>query len=78
MFIWRLWTKTTRAIISYLHSLFLHPEISQRMFEEIQSVTHGQRLPKVSDRESLPYSEAVFRETIRKHPFLPIGQFISM
>jgi cytochrome P450 len=46
------------------------------MFEEIQSVTYGQRLPKVSDRERLPYSEAVFRETIRKHPFLPIGQFI--
>ncbi|PVG01693.1 cytochrome P450 [Serendipita vermifera] len=63
----------TRAIISFLHALFLYPEIAQRMFQEVQLVTHGLRLPKVSDMSSLPYCQAVFKESMRKRPFLPLG-----
>ncbi|PVF93462.1 cytochrome P450 [Serendipita vermifera] len=64
---------TTGALISCLHSVLLYPEVSQRMFEEIQSVTHGHRLPTISDRANLPYCIAVFKETIRKRPFMPLG-----
>lgn len=45
-------------IVSFIHTLFLYPEVAQRVYEEIQIVTHGQRLPTVSDRSSLPYTEA--------------------
>jgi hypothetical protein len=66
--------KTTGAIIAVILSLFLHPEVSQCVFEEIQSVTHGARLPSIADRPSLPYTEAVFKESMRIRPFMPIGK----
>jgi hypothetical protein len=71
-------SKTTGAIISFLHSLFLYPDVAQRMFEEVQSITHGQRLPKVSDISRLSYCLAVFKESIRRRPFLPLGQLELM
>lgn len=61
-------------IVSFIHTLFLYPEVAQRVYEEIQIVTHGQRLPTVSDRSSLPYTEAFFKESIRKRPFVPVGE----
>ncbi|PVF97330.1 cytochrome P450 [Serendipita vermifera] len=64
---------TSGAIVGFLLVLWLYPEVSQRVFDEIQSLTHGQRLPKVVDRPSLPYTEAVFKESIRIRPFIPLG-----
>jgi hypothetical protein len=72
-FYWNSAMKTTGAIIRFLLSLFLFPEVSQRVYEEIQSVTHGLRLPKISDRANLPYAEAVFKESARHRTFLPLG-----
>ncbi|PVF92945.1 cytochrome P450 [Serendipita vermifera] len=64
---------TTTAIIAFIHALFLFPEVSKRVFEEIQAVTSGQRLPQITDRSQLPYTEAVWKEAIRWRPFTPIG-----
>ncbi|PVG04930.1 cytochrome P450 [Serendipita vermifera] len=61
------------ALIAALHALFLHPMEVQKVFEEIQSVTHGQRLPNLSDRSSLPYTLAVLRECIRWRTYVPLG-----
>jgi hypothetical protein len=66
--------KTSGAITGFLLVLWLYPDVSRRVYEEIQSVTHGIRLPKIADRPSLPYTEAVFKESLRIRPFLPIGQ----
>lgn len=67
--------KTTAAIIQFLHALFLYPEIAQRVFEEVQAVTHGERLPTVADRPNFPYAEAVLKEAIRQNPFISLGSF---
>ncbi|PVF97328.1 cytochrome P450 [Serendipita vermifera] len=64
---------TTGAIVTFLHVLWLYPEVSRRVYEEIQTVTHGLRLPQVTDRPNLPYTEAVFKESIRIRPFAPLG-----
>ncbi|PVF92950.1 cytochrome P450 [Serendipita vermifera] len=64
---------TTAAVITFLHAMFLFPDISNRVFEEIRSVTSGERLPQVTDRSSLPYAEAVWKEAILWRPFIPIG-----
>ncbi|PVF97331.1 cytochrome P450 [Serendipita vermifera] len=64
---------TNGAINGVLHALFLFPDVSQRVFEEIQSVTHGLRLPTISDRSKLPYTEAVFKEATRIRPFMALG-----
>jgi cytochrome P450 len=62
-------------MVMFLHTLFLHPDIARRVYEEVQSVTYGERLPKISDRSSLPYSEAVFKEAMRINPSIPLGQY---
>ncbi|PVF93583.1 cytochrome P450 [Serendipita vermifera] len=64
---------TTAGAIQFLHSLFLFPEVSKRVFEKIQSITQGQRLPKISDRSKLPFTEAVWKEAARWRPYFPIG-----
>jgi cytochrome P450 len=56
--------------------MFLFPDASKRVFQEIQSVTFGARLPRVTDRPRLPYTEAAWKEAIRWRPFIPVGELI--
>jgi cytochrome P450 len=51
----------------------LHPEAQKRAQEEIDRVVGTDRLPTFEDRASLPYVEAVWRETLRWRPALPAG-----
>lgn len=53
-----------------------HPEIQRRAQAEIDSVVGYQRLPDFEDRASLPYMDAIMRETMRWHPVLPMGALI--
>ena len=39
---------------------------------ELDAVVGTSRLPDFSDRPSLPYLEALFREVLRWHPVLPL------
>ncbi|PVF97364.1 cytochrome P450 [Serendipita vermifera] len=64
---------TSAGLIHLLYVLFLFPEVAQRVFEEIQGVTQGLRLPHLTDRPQLPYTEAVWKEAARWRPFLQIG-----
>lgn len=41
--------------------------------EEIDRVLGPDQLPKMADREKLPYLEAVVKETLRWHPVAPMG-----
>jgi cytochrome P450 len=52
--------------------MLLFPEVSQKIHEEIISVTDGTRLPRISDRASLPFTEAAWKESLRWNPFLPV------
>lgn len=63
----------TAGAIQFLHSLFIFPEVAEKVFEEIKSVTQGHRLPKISDRPNLPFTEAVWKEATRWSPFVPLG-----
>ncbi|PVF95137.1 cytochrome P450 [Serendipita vermifera] len=57
-----------------IHFLLIFvPDIAQRVYEEIQSVTHGARLPHIADRQQLPYTEAVYKEAARWKAFFPLG-----
>ncbi|XP_038069304.1 vitamin D(3) 25-hydroxylase-like [Patiria miniata] len=42
----------------------LHPEVQQRVFQEIQDVI-GDQPPSLKDKEKMPYTEAVILETLR-------------
>jgi cytochrome P450 len=66
-------TQTSAGIMSFLYMLFLLPEVAERIHEEIEGVTQGLRLPRITDRSQLPYTEAVWKEAIRWHPFNSLG-----
>ncbi|KAH9918271.1 cytochrome P450 [Fomitopsis serialis] len=50
-----------------------HPDKQKRAQQEIDSLLEGRRLPKISDRESLPYVRALIQEVMRWHVVVPLG-----
>lgn len=51
----------------------LNPDAQRKAQAELDSVVGGDRLPQFSDRESLPYVNALVKEVIRWHTVAPIG-----
>lgn len=51
----------------------LYPKIQARAQAEIDSVIGSTRLPKVSDRDHLPYVNAVISEVLRCGEIAPMG-----
>jgi cytochrome P450 len=65
---------TTVSIISCMvMAMVLYPEVQQRAQKELDEVLGEQRLPRLEDRERLPYVSAVVKESQRWHPVVPIG-----
>lgn len=52
----------------------LHPEEQARAQEEIDSAIGHSRLPSLSDKPDLPYTNALIKEVMRWHPVLPLGE----
>ena len=54
----------------------LHPEIQVRAQAEIDALlgSNYQRLPSFSDREHLPYINAIVLEILRWNPAVPLGE----
>jgi len=58
---------------TFFLTMAMNPEVQKRARQEIDSITAGDRLITLDDRDSLPYVEAVFREVLRWRPVLPLG-----
>jgi hypothetical protein len=59
--------------------MVLYPEVQARAQEEIDFVIGKNlgRLPGWDDRPSMPYVDAVIRETLRWFPVPPLGKYFS-
>ncbi|XP_069682422.1 probable cytochrome P450 304a1 [Periplaneta americana] len=57
------------TIVHLLH----HPEVQEKMQNEIDMVVGRNRLPTLDDRSRLPYNEAVLRESMRKETLVPLS-----
>ena len=51
----------------------LNPEVQLKAQEEIDRVIGNDRVPNASDRESLPYIEAILFETLRWNQVAPLA-----
>lgn len=49
------------------------PEVQAKAHAELDRVIGRDRLPDLDDRDSLPYIDAICKETLRTHPVVPIG-----
>ena len=53
------------------------PEVQKKAQAEIDAIVGPDRLPTLSDRQSLPYMEAFLKEIHRWHPVARLGKFLS-
>ena len=54
-----------------------NPHIWKRAQAEIDAVVGTDRLPEFDDRSSLPYVDAILRETLRWQPPVPLGRIMN-
>ncbi|KAF8634134.1 hypothetical protein AX15_001065 [Amanita polypyramis BW_CC] len=59
--------------LNFFLAMALHPNEQKRAQEEIDRVVGTDRLPNLVDRASLPYVEALLRETLRWRLVFPLG-----
>jgi len=51
----------------------LHPEVMKKAQAELDTIVGVGRLPEFSDRQSLLYLEAIYKEVLRWFPAAPTG-----
>lgn len=53
--------------------LMKHPEIQAKVYEEVQTVIGDERTPQLNDLPSMPYTEALMYEVLRRSNVIPLG-----
>ncbi|KAK7460412.1 hypothetical protein VKT23_009132 [Stygiomarasmius scandens] len=64
---------TVSLLLSSILALVCRPELQKRAQAELDSVVGADRLPDFHDRESLPYLDAIVKETQRMYPVAPLA-----
>jgi cytochrome P450 len=64
--------KTVSAITTFFLAMTLFPEAQNEAQYEIDEVIGRYCLPTLSDRQSLPYVNALVKEVLRWHPVGPM------
>ncbi|KIJ62826.1 hypothetical protein HYDPIDRAFT_113935 [Hydnomerulius pinastri MD-312] len=64
---------TQSTLLTFILAMVLHPDAQDCAHAELDAVIGCDRLPTFSDRGSLPFVEAVFRETSRWGALVPLG-----
>ncbi|EJD45476.1 cytochrome P450 [Auricularia subglabra TFB-10046 SS5] len=59
--------------LSFFLAMTLYPDVQRKAQAEIDALTRGERLPVYTDRERLPYVEALVKEVHRWNPVAPLG-----
>lgn len=54
-------------------AMVLNPDVQKKGQQELDTVVGPDRFPEFSDRDALPYINAVVKEIIRWHSVLPLG-----
>lgn len=65
--------KTLSAIQTFFLAMALYPEIQRKAQAELDAMIGNSRLPTFQDRDSLPYVNALIKETLRWQNATPSG-----
>ncbi|KAG6918155.1 hypothetical protein DXG01_016140 [Tephrocybe rancida] len=58
---------------AFIYAMVVNVEAQKKAQDEIDSIVGNKRLPDLSDRQNMPYLEAIYREVMRWRPVLPLG-----
>jgi len=64
---------SSSTILVFIYLMVIHPEVQDKLQAELDAVVGRSRVPDFSDRELLPYVNAVCKEVLRWHPINPLG-----
>ncbi|PYH67002.1 cytochrome P450 [Aspergillus vadensis CBS 113365] len=64
---------TVSTLTTFILSMALNPHIQTKAQAELDTVLGPYTLPKLSDREKLPYINAIVKESLRWYPVAPMG-----
>ncbi|KAM5539123.1 hypothetical protein V8D89_007346 [Ganoderma adspersum] len=64
---------TVSSLGSFFLAMTLYPDIQKKARKELDRVLGPHRLPSFSDQPSLPYIEAILRESLRWNPVVPLN-----
>ncbi|KAI8974876.1 cytochrome P450 [Trametes punicea] len=64
---------TVATFFAFFCAMIRNPEMQKRAQKELDSVVGPDRLPEHSDRPSLPYIDAILKETLRWYNVAPLG-----
>lgn len=65
--------QTVSSVQAFFLAMALYPEVQRRAQAEIDAVVGKDRLPDFSDRDALPYVNALVKETMRWNLVIPMG-----
>ncbi|KAI0646809.1 cytochrome P450 [Trametes meyenii] len=65
-------SSTVSALGTFFLAMTLHPEVQEKARKQLDQVVGIHRLPSFSDQSSLPYIEAILKETLRWRPVVPL------
>jgi len=69
--------QTVSAIYALFLAMLLYPDVLLKAQQELDAVVGNDRLPSFTDREDLPYTNALALEVIRWHNVGPIGRYAT-
>lgn len=75
---YNLYFQTVSAMTSFFLAMVLYPAVLERAQEEVDCVVGNDRLPSFSDREKMPYIDALVKETFRWEVIAPIGPLLNL
>ncbi|KAJ3558855.1 hypothetical protein NM688_g681 [Phlebia brevispora] len=64
---------TAAALSNFMLAMVLYPDVMRRAQAQIDAVVGRERLPTFSDREQLPFIDAMVKEILRWRPVGPLG-----
>lgn len=64
--------QSTSILWSFILAMVLHPDIFRKAQSSVDAVCH-ERLPDFTDRDSLPYVDALVRESLRWNPVVALS-----
>jgi len=64
--------QTVTLLLTTVIAIINNPHVQARAQKELDEVVGTSRLPDFSDRENLPYIDAILSEGLRIHPVLPL------